>query len=67
MPTLVNDGTAKKATGEYRVHLRGNLFEFITRSARVSIEGTIGVDASGNLIPVRTGYQIIERPSLLPN
>lgn len=67
VPTLVNDGTAKKATGEYRVHLRGNLFEFVTRSARVSIEGTRGVDASGNLISIRTGYQILERPSLLPN
>ena len=67
MPTLVNNGTAKKCSGEYRVHLRSNLFEWITRSARVSIEGSIGIDAYGNLVPQRTGYQILERPSLLSN
>lgn len=56
-PTLVNDGTAKKCHGEYRVHLRGNVLGVLTKDARVSIEGTIGPDESGNLTPVRTGYE----------
>ena len=56
-PTLVNDGTAKKCYGEYRVHLRGNVFGLLTKDARVSIEGTIGPDESGYLTPFRTGYE----------
>ena len=56
-PTLVNDGTAKKCHGEYRVHLRGNVLGVLTKDARVSIEGTIGPDDLGNLTPVRTGYE----------
>jgi hypothetical protein len=68
MPTLVNNGTAKKASGEYRVHLRGkDLLGWVSRTALVSVEGTIGTDASGNLASIRTGYQILKRPSLLPD
>lgn len=61
VPTLVNDGTAKKAKGEYRVHLKLGLKNMV---AEISIEGTGGIDASGNLIFVRTGYQVTKSPSL---
>ena len=66
MPTLVNNGTAKKASGEYRVHLRGkDLLGWVSRTAIVQVEGTIGTDVSGNLASIRTGYQILKKPSLL--
>lgn len=60
-PTLVNDGTAKKSYGEYRIHLRGKLFG-TPETARISIEGTIGVDESCNINAVRTAYQFLEKP-----
>ena len=63
-PTLIKDGTAKKSNGEYRVHLRGNVFGVLTKTARISIEGTIGPDESGNIITERIGYQFIEKPIL---
>ena len=63
-PTLINGGTAKKSYGEYRVHLRGALLGIATPTARVSIEGTIGPDESGTVIPNRTGYQFLEKPIL---
>ena len=63
-PTLIKDGTAKKSNGEYRVHLRGNVFGILTKTARISIEGTIGPDESGNIITERIGYQFIEKPIL---
>ena len=61
-PTLIKDGTAKKTYGEYRVHLRGNVFGVLTKTARISIEGTIGPNESGDIISERTGYQFLEKP-----
>lgn len=63
-PTLSDDGTVKKASGEYRIHLRGNVLGLITRDARVSIEGTIGPDESGYIQMNRTGYHFLEKPTL---
>lgn len=62
MPTLVNDGTAKKTSAEYRVHLRGAVLGVVTPTAIISIEGTIGPDELGNLTSIRTGYQFIKKP-----
>lgn len=63
-PTLSDDGTIKSASGEYRIHLRGKVLGLITKEARVSIEGTIGPDESGNIQMNRTGYQFLEKPAL---
>lgn len=63
-PSIVNDGTAKKSQGEYRVHLRGNIMGIVTKEARISIEGTIGIDESCNITANRTGYQFLQKPIL---
>lgn len=63
-PTLINDGTAKKAQGEYRAHLRGDVIGLITRDARISIEGVIGPNENGYIDYVRTSYQFLEKPIL---
>lgn len=63
-PSLLNNGIAKKSQGEYRVHLRGNILGVVTKVASISIEGTIGIDESCNIIEVRTGYQFLQKPIL---
>ena len=63
-PTLINDGTAKKAQGEYRAHLRGGVIGLITRDARISIEGVIGPNENGYINYIRTSYQFLEKPIL---
>ena len=62
MPTLVNGGTAKKSSAEYRIHLRGTVFGVVTPTAVITIEGTIGPDEFGNLTSTRTGYQFTKKP-----
>ena len=56
-PTRTNDGMAVKSYGEYRVHLKGGVLGILTKSERVTIEGTIGPDELGSLVYNRTGYQ----------
>lgn len=62
-PTLSDDGTMKKASGEYRIHLNGKMFN-TNEVARISIEGSIGPDESGNIQWRRTGYEFLEKPIL---
>ena len=62
-PTLDNNRTAKKSYGEYRIHLRGKLLG-TAESARISIEGTIGINDYGYINETRTGYQFLEKPLL---
>ena len=62
-PRLVNDGTAKECSGEYRIHLRSNTGLF-SSTATISIEGIIGLNEYGNIIERRTGYQFTDRPLL---
>lgn len=63
-PTLSDDGTTKTASGEYRIHLKGNLTGLIKKDARIRINGSIGPDESGNLQKNRTGYEFLEKPYL---
>ena len=62
-PTLNEDGTAKKALGEYRVHLSGK-FGLIKPTAEITIEGTIGPNVLGYVTPVRTSYKFTKKPIL---
>jgi len=61
-PQLTESGTAKQCSGEYRVHLRGNIIGIRTGIARVSISGVIGVNNAGNMVYQRTGYEFLEVP-----
>ena len=63
-PTIVRDGSVKEASGQYRVHLRGNIIGIRTSTATVAISGLIGVDADGNLVSERTGYDFLDSPIL---
>lgn len=60
-PTFVDGGMAKKSSGEYRVHLRSNYLR-LPSTARMSIEGTIGPDESGNVVPIRTRISFLDKP-----
>lgn len=60
-PTFIDGGMAKKSSGEYRIHLRGNTFR-LPNTARISIEGTIGPDESGNVVPNRTRFSFLDKP-----
>lgn len=60
-PILINGGMAKKSLGEYRVHLRSNIFK-LPNTARISIEGTIGPDENGNIVPNRTRFSFLDKP-----
>lgn len=60
-PILIDGGMAKKSLGEYRVHLRSNIFK-LPNTARISIEGTIGPDENGNLVPNRTRFSFLDKP-----
>lgn len=62
-PKLSDDGTMKKASGEFRIHLKGKAFN-TNEVARISIEGTIGPDESGYIQRRRTGYEFLEKPIL---
>lgn len=62
LPIIIKNGTAKKSTGEYRIHLRGKykLNSWYEETDRMIIEGAIVVDDSGNLTFVRMGYQVFD-------
>ena len=60
-PIFIDGGMAKKSSGEYRIHLRGNTFR-LPNTARVSIEGTIGPDENGNVVPNRTRFSFSDKP-----
>lgn len=62
-PTVVNDGTAKEAHGEYFIHLRGKTILHSSGEARISIEGVIGFDETCNISAYRKGYQFTKRPA----
>lgn len=59
-PTRTSDGTAVKAYGEYRLHLKGGVLGLLTKSERVTIDGTAGPNENGYLIYNRTGYQFYD-------
>ena len=60
-PILVDGGMAKKSSGEYRIHLRGNHLG-LSSTARISVEGTIGPDDNGNVVPNRTFFSFLSKP-----
>jgi len=60
-PILIDGGNAKKTLGEYRIHLRSNTLR-LPSTARISIEGTIGPDESGNVVPNRTRFTFLDKP-----
>lgn len=60
-PILIDGGNAKKTLGEYRIHLRSNTLR-LPSTARISIEGTIGPDENGNIVPNRTRFSFLDKP-----
>lgn len=62
-PILVDGGMAKKSLGEYRIHLSKKHFMWTSEfTATISIEGTIGPDENGNIVPNRTRYSVHREP-----
>jgi len=62
-PIEIEDGEAKKSSGEYRIHLRGNILGS-SNSARIAIDGTIGFDQTGHIQKQRTYYSFLDKPFL---
>lgn len=61
-PIVINDGTAKKSSGEYLVNLQLKAVEIIKNTARLNIEGTIGPDENGLIRSNRTSFSFLDKP-----
>lgn len=62
-PELTSDGFGKRASGVFRVYVRGNIIGISTSSAKIWVKGYIKADAYPNPEYKREDYSIVESPS----